>query len=81
MSEWIKCSDKLPELDTPVWLRMDEDVMIIGERASSTDGWIWAACYGHYFDKGKWEVVESDASDEHEPTHWQALPSPPGAQP
>ena len=36
MSEWIKCSDELPPLDTPAWLRMDGDVMIIGERASST---------------------------------------------
>ncbi len=81
MSEWIKCSDKLPELDTPVWLRMDGDVMIIGERASSTDGWMWAACYGQYFDKGKWEVVDNDPDGEHEPTHWQPLPSPPEVLP
>ena len=80
MSQWIKCSDELPELDTPVWLRMDEDLMIIGERASGTDGWMWAACYGFYFDEGKWQTVDNDASDEHEPTHWQPLPTPPGAE-
>lgn len=30
MSDWIKVSDKLPELDTPVWLRMPENIMIVG---------------------------------------------------
>ena len=39
---------------------------------------MWAACYGFYFNAiGEWDAVESDASDEHEPTHWQPLPSPP----
>lgn len=52
--------------------------MIVGERSSSTDGWMWAACYGLYFNaSGEWDAVESDASDEHEPTHWQPLPNPP----
>lgn len=78
MSDWIKVSDKLPELDTPVWLRMPENIMIVGERGSSTDGWVWAACYGFYFNAiGEWDANESDASDEYEPTHWQPLPQPP----
>lgn len=78
MSDWIKCSDRLPELDTPVWLRMPENIMIVGERSSSTDGWMWAACYGFYFNAiGEWDANESDASDEYEPTHWQPLPAPP----
>ncbi|WP_282372267.1 DUF551 domain-containing protein [Pseudomonas sp. PS02290] len=78
MSGWIKCSDDLPPLDTPVWLRMADNIMIVGERGSSTDGWMWAACYGIYFNTiGEWDANESDASDEHEPTHWQALPLPP----
>jgi hypothetical protein len=80
MSEWIKCSDRLPDLDTPVWLRMPENIMILGERGSSTDGWMWSACYGVYFNSdGEWDACESDASDEHEPTHWQPLPAPPTA--
>ena len=78
MSEWIKCSDRLPELDTPVWLRMPENIMLVGERGSSTDGWMWARCYDFYFNAdGKWDSNESDASDEYEPTHWQPLPTPP----
>lgn len=78
MSGWIKCSDRLPELDTPVWLRMADDIMVVGERSSSTDGWMWAAVYGFYFNQdGQWDASESDASDEYEPTHWQPLPAPP----
>lgn len=78
MSDWIKVSEKLPELDTPVWLRMPENIMVVGERNSSTDGWMWAACYGFYFNAiGEWDANESDPSDEYEPTHWMALPTPP----
>jgi hypothetical protein len=57
---------------------MEGDIMIVGERSSSSDGWMWATCYGFYFNAiGEWDANESDASDEHEPTHWQHLPSPP----
>jgi hypothetical protein len=57
---------------------MAGNIMIVGERGSSTDGWMWAACYGIYFNAiGEWDANGSDASDEYEPTHWQALPLPP----
>ncbi len=74
---WVKCEDRLPELDTPVWIRTNDDVMVIAERGSSTDGWMWSACYGHFFSNGKWDAVDSDASDQYEPTHWMPLPLPP----
>jgi len=74
---WIKCADELPELDTPVWIRTADDIIVIAERGSSTDGWMWSACYGQFFADGKWDAVDGDASDEYEPTHWMALPTPP----
>ncbi|WP_199884981.1 DUF551 domain-containing protein [Pseudomonas bohemica] len=74
---WIVCADQLPELDTPVWIRTADDLIVIAERGSSTDGWMWSVCYGHFFADGKWDAVDGDASDEYEPTHWMPLPVPP----
>lgn len=76
MGNWVKCEDSLPELDDMVWLRFGDDSMVIGERSSSTDGWMWSACYAPYFDNGKWEYVDGEPLDE-DPTHWMSLPEPP----
>lgn len=53
MSNWIKCEDELPPFDLPVWLQLPGGQIIIGERSSGTDGWLWGNCYGNaYFHDG-----------------------------
>jgi len=80
MSEWIKCEDRLPELDTTVWIRMPGDQMIVAERSSSTDGWEWGNCYGsQYFSDGVWACAQCELDDAYDPTHWMPLPQPPTA--
>ncbi|MEE1914972.1 DUF551 domain-containing protein [Pseudomonas asiatica] len=77
MSAWIKCSDRLPDLDQPVFLRADE-VSGIGCRADIHDGnWGWAwALNPPIHDEAGW-FVDGYELDDFEPTHWQPLPSPP----
>lgn len=66
MSEWIKCCDKLPQMDEPV-LAWDGEYI---EKAFRTDvylesdgiQWIWT-----YYDYMEWKDV----------THWMPLPKPP----
>lgn len=75
---WIETSKQLPPFDVPVWTSMPSGEMIIAERSSSTDGWMWGNCYGNaYFSEGAWRSSECAIDDDYEPTHWQYLPVPP----
>ena len=85
---WIPCSERLPDLETPVWLlcwykgRDDKQRPnpFIGCRTDSGDGWIWADCMGsaNLSVDEPWKWICDDAEmDDYEPTHWQPLPEGP----
>lgn len=78
-SGWISVTDKLPELDVPVWLHHGDGAIILGERASSTDGWMWGTSYGLYFNGGHWTAVECNPDGDIEPAHWMPLPAAPAS--
>ena len=66
MSNWIKCSDQLPEKDVMVLLYygdLDMFPMVIGK----------------YFEEGGWEIEtpEGDIYMDEAPTHWMPLPEKP----
>lgn len=80
MTIWIDCKKELPPFDLPVWAILANGQMIIAERSTSTDGWLWGNCYGSaYFYEGAWLSTECAIDDDYEPTHWQQLPLPPKA--
>lgn len=62
MSQWIKCSEQMPDVGVEVIISCNGEVM--GGMALSRDG----AFY---------EVVEEYWSPPNEPSHWQPLPPPP----
>lgn len=67
MSEWIKCSDRLPE--------NDEEVLVFGK-----DGMFcgrYETCAGiSYWNSHRWDHTECMV--EFEPvTHWMPFPNPP----
>jgi hypothetical protein len=79
MNEWISVSERLPEMDLPVWL-VEGDRVWVGARGDDGEGWVWGNSYGsHYWDKsaGKWTAFDNECDDDYQPTHWQALPEPP----
>lgn len=78
---WLHVSDQLPELDVPVWLSGKDWGPIIGMRASSTDGWLWAdCCWSHYWTDDGWRSSSAEPTD-FEPEAWLALPEHPNASP
>lgn len=79
MSEWIKCSERLPDIARPVWLALEDGSMIIGGRGLDGDDWLWCNAYNtQYLDKlGNWCCTNLEFDDEYLPTHWQPLPAPP----
>lgn len=78
MSEWIKCSDRLPDIGVPVWID-GSDQAGIGARCDLNDGtWIWGfAVYSPYWDDlaKSWIVDEYDCDDV-SPSRWMPLPEP-----
>ena len=65
MQNWIKCSERMPELDTRVLLYFRD-----------YDGHIEDGCIGDEGD-GPYHYFFDGDSLRHEPTHWQPLPEPP----
>lgn len=59
--EWIKCSDRMPELNKQVLL-WDDGHFIVGSRYKN--------CFGHYI----WSFPEDYDG---EPSHWMTLPKSP----
>lgn len=72
--------ETLPPLDTPVFLLLDEETAITGERTiPDSDGWLWAKCYGDpVFQDGKWQV-DSAEIDYLQPIAWHPMPQLPEA--
>lgn len=65
MSEWIKCSERMPELDKRVLLYF-----------GSYGGHIEDGCIGDDGD-GPYHYFFDGDSLQQEPTHWMPLPEPP----
>lgn len=77
-SQWVPVSERMPELDTPVWLYDPEVGTFFGMRSSSTDGWDWVE--GQHLDlccQGGPGFAEISSTDL-EPTLWMPLPAAPG---
>lgn len=76
-TNWVKCSDSLPELDTPVfagWFWNGKFVWHVFMRSdSSFEGWVWSRSYCHYISDND-EFYEDD---DYPITHWLALPPMP----
>ncbi|WP_176692841.1 MULTISPECIES: DUF551 domain-containing protein [Photorhabdus] len=72
---WIKCSEQLPELDTPVfagWFNSEgEFIWNCYVRTWDSEGWLWSICQD--FGQGDW-LLDDDYSMI---THWQPMPTPP----
>jgi hypothetical protein len=79
---WIRVEDALPEGDVPVWLCLNgplTEILVIGCRSDSRDGWLWCKCYlDYYWDytTKKWVTDTAEEGDD-KPTHWMHLPTPP----
>jgi hypothetical protein len=75
---WIPVSERLPELDTHVWLYCPGEAPFFGMRESSTDGWMWVEGTGLSMLPSGPEFADITLND-CEPTHWMPLPSAPSA--
>ncbi|EOF5040633.1 DUF551 domain-containing protein [Providencia rettgeri] len=77
-NNWIKCSDSLPELDTPVfagWFWRGEFVWHAFTRSDSCwEGWVWARSNCVFISDNDDYVEDSDYS---RITHWQPMLNPP----
>lgn len=75
---WIKVKDELPELEQPVWMVVNERI-IMGCRSNyAGDGWLWCRMYDlPYWIKGKGWDFEPHSDDDYQPTHWMPLPNLP----
>ncbi|MCP1651655.1 DUF551 domain-containing protein [Pseudomonas nitroreducens] len=81
MSEWIKCSDRLPELDIPVWIDGPECAGI-GIRATDGESFVWGfAMSGPYWDADEGWIVDVYDFDLIDPVRWMSLPEPPEEAP
>ncbi|MDK3108316.1 DUF551 domain-containing protein [Providencia rettgeri] len=81
-TNWVKCSDSLPNMDTPVfagWFRENGEFVFgrfVRCEEHGDEGWIWlwSICTGDYLsDEGDW-LLDDDYSMI---THWMPLPLPP----
>lgn len=80
MSEWIKCSDVIPDNNTPVWGFTSDGVLSVFCISDSGEGFEWGNCYGsHYYDNGVWNCNESSVDDFYDVVKWMPLPNPPAS--
>ena len=66
MNDWIKCSEKMPEIDV--------DVLIVAR------GQVTAGYLSRFYCRGdirKFRVISGSIIDSSHVTHWQPLPQPP----
>ncbi|MDV5140811.1 DUF551 domain-containing protein [Chimaeribacter arupi] len=73
MSEWIECSDGLPEDETPVIININGEVRV-GVICWEQPGWEDAYSPFQYWDDPYNEGQDWDWCDV---THWMPLPEPP----
>lgn len=73
---WIPVAERLPEMDTPVWLYEPGRGAWVGERSDTGDGWLWGNTYGSHFMRkdGTWSATDNDQDADYQPTHWMPLP-------
>ena len=65
MTDWIKCSDRLPPLDEIVFVATNGSLNACF-RSEMDEGWTWCACIdGDILDKDCFE------SCDYLPTHWR----------
>lgn len=73
MSEWIKCSERMPE----VW----QDVLVCGVHGHDGEKSLTDFFVGFRGTSGLWHAVNISGDYElelyGEPTHWMPLPEPP----
>jgi len=77
--EWIKVTDRLPDVETSVWLYNEKGKHIwLGDRYYDGDLWTWTIQqpHGSIYIKNNKIIVEAE-SDDLEVTHWQPLPTLP----
>ncbi|HHR5899817.1 TPA: DUF551 domain-containing protein [Providencia alcalifaciens] len=77
-TNWVKVSERLPELDTPVfagWFWNGKFVWHVFMRSdSSFEGWVWSRSYCHFISDND-EFIEDD--DYSMITHWRPMLTPP----
>ncbi|EMH0135171.1 TPA: DUF551 domain-containing protein [Proteus mirabilis] len=76
-TNWVKCSDSLPDMETPVfagWFWNGKFVWHVFMRSDSGfEGWIWSRSYSHFISDND-EFYEDD---DYPITHWMPLPPMP----
>lgn len=70
MSEWIKCSEKLPE--------NAKDVTVFSAEHGVVNGYYWSGIHWGKDEQPKWFVCCGEYEGSvYDVTHWQPLPLPP----
>lgn len=77
MSEWIACSERLPEYDTPVLVvsKHYPDSITAAVLHWEDEGWYWSQHFTGWLD----DVTNYEFDDDYEYSHWMPLPKPPEA--
>lgn len=79
MSEWIKCSKRLPEMEKVVDVLIEGHFRMAAMRSNpEREGWCWYFCKDDgvsLLEDGR--VFQDFTIDNLEVTHWQPLPAPP----
>ena len=82
--EWISIEDRLPELERPVWMYVDNRIMMGCRSEIEYKTWLWCRLHDipyyseHYKDMYgyPWDF-DPISDDDYQPTHWMPLPEPP----
>lgn len=78
---WVKCTDKLPPLDVPVWVIEGGNpymAALIEVDSEEGYGYSWGRVYGEpYLHDGVWSAPAIEYDDDYNPALWMPLPSPP----